>query len=374
MFYKKLENGKYRFYEKFKIGGIQKQVSITLSSKTRVMQAMAKKMLADKIALSKNNVNLISSKATIGEIREQWICFLKKSISENSVESYLSSLKDFFNQFNKYQVNKLTPAQLQAYFTHNNWAFQTIKHKKNVMAQFFKYAVRVGYLKKSPLENVMFAKKSRTTGNTASIQEKYITKDEFRAILDYCNSNSRLDKRHIYLMESLYLTGIRLEEAGAIQTEGDFDLNKKTLKITKAINTKATVANGRKLYSTKTDSSFRTISLSSRSVEIIRWFLENKTDNNFLFANRNGNVIQQSSCWTFVHNVCSKALNDNKQKFNNHILRHSHISLLAEAGLPLKAIMERVGHTQEATTLRIYNHVSFKMRDSIGEKLNELSI
>ena len=51
MFYKELDNGKYRYYEKFYDEREQKwkQVTVTLKSKSRVSQAAAKRCLARKI-------------------------------------------------------------------------------------------------------------------------------------------------------------------------------------------------------------------------------------------------------------------------------------------------------------------------------------
>lgn len=51
MFYKQLENGKYRFYEKFYDDREQKwkQVTVTMNSKSRVSQSEAKRRLAVKI-------------------------------------------------------------------------------------------------------------------------------------------------------------------------------------------------------------------------------------------------------------------------------------------------------------------------------------
>ena len=51
MFFKELDNGKYRYYEKFYHEREEKwkQVSVTLKSKSRVSQAEAKRRLALKI-------------------------------------------------------------------------------------------------------------------------------------------------------------------------------------------------------------------------------------------------------------------------------------------------------------------------------------
>ncbi|HHJ6569617.1 TPA: tyrosine-type recombinase/integrase, partial [Streptococcus pyogenes] len=44
--------------------------------------------------------------------------------------------------------------------------------------------------------------------------------------------------------------------------------------------------------------------------------------------------------------------------YHTHLFRHSHISFLAEKGIPLNAIMDRVGHSDPKTTLSIYSHTT----------------
>ena len=47
------------------------------------------------------------------------------------------------------------------------------------------------------------------------------------------------------------------------------------------------------------------------------------------------------------------------KRLSTHIFRHTHVSLLAESGVSLKAIMARVGHNDPATTMAIYTPVSY---------------
>ena len=60
---------------------------------------------------------------------------------------------------------------------------------------------------------------------------------------------------------------------------------------------------------------------------------------------------------------------DNKISFNKHItthiFRHTHISYLAEQGVPLEAIQERVGHNRGSRVTEIYLHVTKKMKNTI---------
>ena len=43
-------------------------------------------------------------------------------------------------------------------------------------------------------------------------------------------------------------------------------------------------------------------------------------------------------------------------------------------GLPVKTIMQRVGHKDEKTTLQIYTHVTQSMNEDTLEKLNEIKL
>jgi integrase len=46
-----------------------------------------------------------------------------------------------------------------------------------------------------------------------------------------------------------------------------------------------------------------------------------------------------------------------------HDLRHEHLTYLMEAGVPLPAIAQRVGHSSVAVTGDTYSHVRREVRD-----------
>ncbi|WP_236809623.1 tyrosine-type recombinase/integrase [Bacillus glycinifermentans] len=56
-----------------------------------------------------------------------------------------------------------------------------------------------------------------------------------------------------------------------------------------------------------------------------------------------------------------------------HILRHTHISMLTEAGVDLPTIMKRMGYDDIRTTMKIYTHVTEKMKEDAPKKSSRLS-
>lgn len=48
--------------------------------------------------------------------------------------------------------------------------------------------------------------------------------------------------------------------------------------------------------------------------------------------------------------------------------RHTHASLYFEAGMTLKQVQYRLGHSDLKTTMNIYTHITREAKDFIGEK------
>ena len=54
-----------------------------------------------------------------------------------------------------------------------------------------------------------------------------------------------------------------------------------------------------------------------------------------------------------------------------HGLRHTHCSLLFEAGATLKEVQDRLGHSDIKTTMNIYAHVTEKKKEETALKFAE---
>ncbi|KSU22471.1 Integrase [Lactococcus lactis subsp. lactis] len=92
MFYKQLDSGKYRYFEKYfdEKRNKWRQVTVTLKSKSRVAQSEAKNRLARKIEQSKKvptanelQKQIVQNK-TVQEIYEEWIVIRKQDVKPAS--------------------------------------------------------------------------------------------------------------------------------------------------------------------------------------------------------------------------------------------------------------------------------------------------
>src|SRR4029077_5670343 len=58
--------------------------------------------------------------------------------------------------------------------------------------------------------------------------------------------------------------------------------------------------------------------------------------------------------------------------FRFHDLRHSAASLLLAQGVPMRAVMELLGHSSISTTANIYSHVMPAMMRDVAEKMDAI--
>ncbi len=63
---------------------------------------------------------------------------------------------------------------------------------------------------------------------------------------------------------------------------------------------------------------------------------------------------------------------NNLKDLSPHSLRHTHASLLSEAGVGLEEIMERLGHKDDDITRNIYLHVTQDVKKEAPQKFSKL--
>lgn len=56
------------------------------------------------------------------------------------------------------------------------------------------------------------------------------------------------------------------------------------------------------------------------------------------------------------------------KRITPHGFRHTHCSLLFEAGATIKEVQERLGHENIQTTMDIYAHVTQKAKNEVANK------
>ncbi len=163
----------------------------------------------------------------------------------------------------------------------------------------------------------------------------------------------------------------------------DIDSANNTISITKTVYKNKGVAN-LSLNPPKTKESKRILDVDSMVIKLLKrlkarqnaFILGNKDkykDSGFIFTRRDhlmGHPVPVSTIEKRMKVLLKEAgLNT---ELSPHSLRHTHTSLLAEAGAELNLIMQRLGHKSDRVTTEIYLHVTKSKKKDAVQKFSAL--
>ncbi|QUH18958.1 tyrosine-type recombinase/integrase [Alkaliphilus sp. B6464] len=78
------------------------------------------------------------------------------------------------------------------------------------------------------------------------------------------------------------------------------------------------------------------------------------TENDFICIFENGEIVTTKA----IGRMSKIIKRDLKIDFNFHMLRHTHATMLLEAGVNPKVVQERLGHSSVSITLDTYSHIT----------------
>lgn len=358
MWVEDLPNGKYKFVERYfdEKTGKNKKVSVTLTSKSAQAKKQATKLLNNKI--NKNKAPT-SQSIRFGDLIKEYIEFKKNHwaratyIKNNGF--YKRHIKDYPEA--EFLVDKMTAKDIQAILDRIQFekklSANTAINIKATIGAALKYA-RDQY--KIPIVDGfdnLFIKENENE------RTPFIDSEDIPDLLKKLRGN--INELYADTVEVQILTGMRIGELRAL-TEDDYKDGK--IHINKSIERMTN-----KVSKTKNASSNRVIDSSKRIDEIFRKRIQ---QNHIRFGNEASYIFASKHNGPITYTYLQRLIKTVDPKLSSHVFRHTHISLLAEQGLPIRYIMDRVGHSDPKTTLKIYTHVSQKMAKEAKSKLDNL--
>ena len=194
---------------------------------------------------------------------------------------------------------------------------------------------------------------------------KYLEHDEIETLLSHMTY-----ERWRLMTELLLLSGMRIGEATALL---DSD-------VTDVITVNKTYARKIKKVSTaKTETSHRQIPVQEQLKDCIARIRKFRKKDMMMYGyrsdlflpNHDGGYASYSAYCMYFNDMTEKYIG-RKEKI--HSLRHTHVAMLAEAGLSLEEIARRVGHADKQITEDIYFHVTKKMAEKDKERIMNVKI
>ncbi|MHC2452864.1 integrase [Bacillus altitudinis] len=346
----------------------------------RVLKAIA--------ALEEDGIDeSVVKKMTFEKLAADWIrdYALTTGNKKGTIRIRTKEIKILNRYIAKTNIAKITTRKYQKILndlTEQDYARNTISGVHTTAGLIFKYAIRQKLLKHSPTEGAVVPKKRLTVEDIENnpIEEKYFEKEELEEfLLTVKEFGLDMDLERFYL---LAFSGMRSGELCALKwTDINFETNE--IRITKTIYSENNNMKEYELFPPKTAGSVRTIEVEDQIMGMLKEYQmrqkkrrlqsrikpEEYHDGNFVFARENGYPFLPKNIIVRMERLLEKT--SIKKHATPHIFRHTHISMLTEARVDITTIMKRVGHDDMKTTMRIYTHVTEKMKEDASQKVQK---
>ena len=345
----------------------------------------AAKIIEGQIA-SKDFLKVNPQKMTIASFFDEWIENHKTKVKEGTRIVHRDAIRMYIKPYiGQYQLEKYNPTDHQKFInmlltkkglgrSKNGLSVNTVKLVNATLANGFKKAVQLGYVKSNPtrfleLPNVEHKK-----------EPQYYSLEEVDAFL----TQAKKEKEPLWYLFflTIYDCGLRKAEAMALRWS-DIDIKKKTVNVTKERIYKAETGRSRNIYidDPKTAAGKRKMIMTTRAqrafIDFYNEYYETSgtipfTANNddfifvYLYGSSKNEIVRSRSVNTASDRIIRKA---GLKKIRVHDARHTYAVRLRQADVPLEDIKDLLGHKDIATT-QIYASISSEVKTRAVEKLN----
>lgn len=366
-----LKNGETRYMFKIYIG----VNPLTGKERSTTRRGFKKKNEA-KLAYNRMKFEISNGKykkqqfKTYQDIYNQWIVHYKKSVEETTFDKTYGIFRNhILPAMGNYRIDKINYELCQQHV--DEWAEKLTRFKmvKSYASKVIDYAIKLEYIESNPFEKVEFSKKRvKRKSNNYYLREQ---------LVNFLNAAKNEGKMKYYtFFRLLGYTGMRKSEALAL-TWKDVDFNNNTINIDKALG--YSKESGLYVKPTK-DGETRIIIIDQQTMDILKIWFEKQSEQlqmlgfaieqskQLLFSNKDNKHIQPSKTWGWVKDIKEKY---NLKHITTHGFRHTHATILTEAGASLVGIKQRLGHSGNDTTIDTYIHVTEKIKNETLEKFVE---
>lgn len=292
------------------------------------------------------------------EAYNQYLIYIENRQKIQSIkdlkEKFQNKILPYFKDYNIHEIKEIDYMRWQNIIEKQNYSNNYKENLHYIFSGFINYCMLYHNLKSNFVKKVgMFKLKNEKS------KFDFYTLKEFKKFIKQVDNN--VYKQFFNLM---YFTGTRPGEAMALKFS---DLSKYQISINKSISEHS--INGKRTIDTpKNISSVREITIDKKLYKDLinlKNIYKNTKKDYFIFGG------SKPLAPTSINRVKKKASEKaNLRQITIHQFRHSHATLLYKHNIPLKAIKDRLGHSNINTTTSIYVHLDNKQKKKVQRKLS----
>lgn len=320
-----------------------------------------------KVKTEKEGFKEKAKKMYFKEVCDLWLETYAKTVKPSTLNSQIGVINNhILPVFGDSYVDKITMIECQKYVNHQADKLIRYNNSVNIVYRILEYAKHLGLIKTNPMANTLRPLKKEGKDGDTPFWNKHQLLDFIKAI-----EQSDLDSTAKITLHLLAYTGMRKGELLALRWS-DVDLTKGTLSIDR---TMAFSDKGLIFQPTKTKAGTRVISIDKQTADKLK---RHRIEQQKLYmlngkrVDKSTLIISSPTMERYYLDYPNLMLNKIITEFNLphipvHGLRHTHCSLLFEAGASIKEVQERLGHKNIKTTMEIYAHVTEQAREQTAD-------
>lgn len=372
MWVEKQKNGKHKFVERYTdyMTGQEKKVSVTLAKDNKATRKQAYDILQEKIqtAIRESGMQETSKDITLEELCNEYLENQKETVRDRSYRAQLSNCKMILEALGKdVIVNRLTIRYVKKRFKETKKENITLNNYRKRLFSILNYGYKEGLINRPDWKDKFEPYKEEVT-YTDRIEEKYLEGNEVRILLRAMKDN----QLYKYISYFIVLCGTRIGETIDLDIS-DLDFEKRMVHIVSTYNYE-----GKTSGPAKTSTGMRDVymqdDLYHLCKEIVNWNKKQqllygyRTD---LLFNIFGEHVRYHGYEEYLKKISGQVLG---KEITTHYLRHTHASLMLEAGVDCETVARRLGHKDSSFTRRIYIHITKKRKEKENEKIRQIKI
>ncbi|MEK4627353.1 MAG: site-specific integrase [Solibacillus sp.] len=312
---------------------------------------------------------------TYQDIYDLWVKHYENTVEESTFVKTIGIFKNhLLPALGQYKIDKMNVDICQHHV--DAWAKKLVNFRmvKSYAAKVMDFAIKRGYIQTNPFTLIDMPKGSKKSrADKEDKIENFYTREQLIKFLKCMEQENNY--KAFALFQLLAYSGMRKGEALAL-TWKDINFKTNEIHINKALSRGKD--NKRYVKDTKTGDS-RFIKMDTRTMNILsEWKKLQKKEyfalgvnttqpKQLVFSNENNDLMQPTKTRTWLEQILKKY---DLPKITTHGFRHTHCSLLLEAGVNIKEVQDRLGHSDIQTTMNIYAHVSKKAKEEAINKFD----
>lgn len=309
----------------------------------------------------KTNGQTVTKTVPVGNYKELSELWLKSYEMTVKPQTFIATKRMIYNHlipvFGDIKLDKLSVTYIQGHINELSKEFVHFGTVHSINKRVLQYGVSLQLIPFNPARDVILPKVVKPDNKAI----KFIDYDDLKALMSYMEklSNKKYSYYFDYVLYSVLLaTGCRFGEAVAL-TWSDIDFENATIDINKSYNRLVDIVG-----TPKSKAGYRVISIDQKTINLLRLY---KNRQRQLFSEVGGKapkVVFATPTRKYQNTAIRQDALDRRLKeigcprFTFHAFRHTHASLLLNAGISYKELQYRLGHATLAMTKDIYSHLS----------------